>query len=85
MACPGQIACCDAKWWCIEHKVHSNSGNSSRNTLSVVGGSIYWRRRRVHEEMRAHYDRLAPMYDQNRAYSAGFLHWITGCILAGCE
>ena len=33
-------------------------------------------------ETRAHYDRLAPVYDQNWAYSPGFLEWMSGCILA---
>src|SRR5918997_97302 len=40
------------------------------------------RRRRVREETQAHYVRLAPVYDQNWAYSAEFLEWMSGCILA---
>jgi ubiquinone/menaquinone biosynthesis C-methylase UbiE len=35
----------------------------------------------VREETQAHYDRLAPVYDQNWAYSPGFLEWMSGCIL----
>lgn len=31
---------------------------------------------------REHYDRLAPSYDQNWAYSGEFVRWMTGCILA---
>ena len=34
------------------------------------------------EETQAHYDRLAPVYDQNWAYSPEFLKWMGGCILA---
>ncbi|MGH3701386.1 MAG: class I SAM-dependent methyltransferase [Pseudonocardiaceae bacterium] len=34
------------------------------------------------EETRAHYDHLAPVYDQNWAYSPEFLEWMGGCILA---
>ncbi|MGH3853078.1 MAG: class I SAM-dependent methyltransferase [Pseudonocardiaceae bacterium] len=34
------------------------------------------------EETRAHYDHLAPAYDQNWAYSPDFLEWMSGCILA---
>ncbi len=30
----------------------------------------------------AHYDHLAPVYDQNWAYSPEFLEWMSGCILA---
>ncbi len=33
-------------------------------------------------ETHAHYDRLAPLYDQNWAYSSDFLEWMSGCILA---
>jgi ubiquinone/menaquinone biosynthesis C-methylase UbiE len=36
----------------------------------------------VREETRDHYDRLAPVYDQNWAYSQDFLEWMSGCILA---
>jgi ubiquinone/menaquinone biosynthesis C-methylase UbiE len=36
----------------------------------------------VGDETRAHYDRLAPVYDQNWAYSPDFLDWMSGCILA---
>jgi ubiquinone/menaquinone biosynthesis C-methylase UbiE len=36
----------------------------------------------VREETRAHHDRLAPVYDQNWAYSPDFLDWMSGCILA---
>jgi ubiquinone/menaquinone biosynthesis C-methylase UbiE len=36
----------------------------------------------VGDETRAHYDRLAPVYDQNWSYSPGFLDWMSGCILA---
>src|SRR5947209_8171290 len=39
------------------------------------------RRRRVREETQAHYDRLAPVYDQNWAYSPEFLEWMSRCIL----
>lgn len=39
-------------------------------------------RRSVREETRAHYDHLAPVYDQNWAYSPDFLEWMSGCILA---
>jgi ubiquinone/menaquinone biosynthesis C-methylase UbiE len=35
----------------------------------------------VREETLAHYDRLAPVYDQNWAYSSDFLGWMSGCIL----
>lgn len=37
---------------------------------------------RVGEGMRAHYDRLAPVYDQNWTYSPDFVEWMSGCILA---
>jgi ubiquinone/menaquinone biosynthesis C-methylase UbiE len=47
--------------------------------MSHQGGR---RRRRVHEETQAHYDRLAPVYDQNWAYGPEFLEWMSGCILA---
>ncbi len=30
---------------------------------------------------REHYDRLAASYDENWAYSAAFVEWMTGCIL----
>lgn len=33
-------------------------------------------------ETQAHYDRLAPMYDQNWEYSPDFLEWMSGCILS---
>jgi ubiquinone/menaquinone biosynthesis C-methylase UbiE len=36
----------------------------------------------VYEETQAHYDRLAPVYDQNWTYSPDFLGWMIGCILA---
>jgi ubiquinone/menaquinone biosynthesis C-methylase UbiE len=36
----------------------------------------------VCEQTQAHYDRLAPVYDQNWAYSPEFLEWMSGCILA---
>jgi ubiquinone/menaquinone biosynthesis C-methylase UbiE len=36
----------------------------------------------VGEETWAHYDRLAPVYDQNWAHSSEFLEWMSGCILA---
>jgi hypothetical protein len=36
----------------------------------------------VHEETQAHYDRLAPVYDQNWAYSPEFLEWMSQGILA---
>jgi ubiquinone/menaquinone biosynthesis C-methylase UbiE len=36
----------------------------------------------VRGETRAHYDRLAPVYEQNWAYSPDFLEWMSGCILA---
>jgi len=36
----------------------------------------------VGDETRAHYDHLAPVYDQNWAYSPDFLEWMSGCILA---
>jgi ubiquinone/menaquinone biosynthesis C-methylase UbiE len=36
----------------------------------------------VREETQAHYDRLAPVYDQNWAHSPDFLEWMSGCILA---
>src|SRR5262245_57255119 len=32
--------------------------------------------------MWAHYDRLAPVYDENWAYSSEFVEWMSGCILA---
>jgi ubiquinone/menaquinone biosynthesis C-methylase UbiE len=35
----------------------------------------------VRDETRTHYDHLAPVYDQNWAYSPGFLEWMSGCIL----
>src|SRR3712207_3959341 len=43
--------------------------------------SLDRRRRRLREETQAHYDRLAPVYDQNWAYSPKFLDWMSGCIL----
>lgn len=36
----------------------------------------------MREETQAHYDRLAPVYDENWAYSPDFLEWMNGCILA---
>ncbi|MGH3547841.1 MAG: class I SAM-dependent methyltransferase [Pseudonocardiaceae bacterium] len=36
----------------------------------------------MRDETQAHYDRLAPAYDQNWAYSPGFLDWMAGCVLA---
>jgi ubiquinone/menaquinone biosynthesis C-methylase UbiE len=36
----------------------------------------------VGEETQGHYDRLAPVYDQNWAYSSDFLEWMSGCIFA---
>jgi ubiquinone/menaquinone biosynthesis C-methylase UbiE len=36
----------------------------------------------VREETQAHYDRLAPVYDQNWAHSPDFLEWMSACILA---
>ena len=36
----------------------------------------------MREETQAHYDRLAPVYDQNWAYSPDFLEWMSGCIQA---
>jgi ubiquinone/menaquinone biosynthesis C-methylase UbiE len=36
----------------------------------------------VGDGMRAHYDRLAPVYDQNWTYSPDFVEWMSGCILA---
>lgn len=36
----------------------------------------------MREETQAHYDRLAPVYDQNWAHSLDFLEWMSGCILA---
>jgi ubiquinone/menaquinone biosynthesis C-methylase UbiE len=38
--------------------------------------------RRVSKETQAHYNRLAPVYDQNWAYSPNFLEWTSGCILS---
>ena len=35
----------------------------------------------MREETQAHYDRLAPVYDQNWAYSPEFLEWMSQCIL----
>jgi ubiquinone/menaquinone biosynthesis C-methylase UbiE len=35
----------------------------------------------VRDETQAHYDRLAPEYDQNWTYSPEFLEWMTQCIL----
>jgi ubiquinone/menaquinone biosynthesis C-methylase UbiE len=35
----------------------------------------------VREETQAHYDRLAPAYDQNWTYSPEFLEWMTECIV----
>ena len=35
----------------------------------------------MREETQAHYDRLAPVYDQNWAYSPEFLEWMSRCIL----
>lgn len=39
----------------------------------------------MHEETRAHYDRPAPVYDQNWTYSPEFLEWMSGRILAWLE
>jgi ubiquinone/menaquinone biosynthesis C-methylase UbiE len=36
----------------------------------------------VREETQAHYDRLAPVYDQNWAYSPDFLEWMSECVLS---
>lgn len=36
----------------------------------------------MREGTQTHYDRLAPVYDQNWAYSPDFLEWMSGCILA---
>lgn len=36
----------------------------------------------MREQTQAHYDRLAPVYDQNWTYSPDFLKWMSGCILA---
>jgi ubiquinone/menaquinone biosynthesis C-methylase UbiE len=36
----------------------------------------------VGDETRAHYDRLAPVYDRNWSYSPDFVEWMSGCILA---
>lgn len=36
----------------------------------------------MRDETRAHYDRLAPVYDQNWAYGPEFLRWMSGCILS---
>lgn len=36
----------------------------------------------MREETRAHYDRLASVYDQHWAYSQEFLEWMSRCILA---
>lgn len=36
----------------------------------------------MRDQTQAHYDRLAPVYDQNWSYSADFLAWMSGCILA---
>lgn len=35
----------------------------------------------MRDETQAHYDRLAPEYDQNWTYSSEFLEWMTGCIV----
>ena len=35
----------------------------------------------MRDETRAHYDRLAPDYDQNWTYSPEFLEWMTACIV----
>lgn len=35
----------------------------------------------MHEDTQAHYDRLASTYDENWAYSAAFLSWMTDCLL----
>ena len=35
----------------------------------------------MRDETQAHYDRLAPEYDQNWTYSPEFLEWMTQCIL----
>ncbi len=50
--------------------------------MSGVAVGSEWRRRLVGDETRAHYDHLAPVYDQNWAYSLDFLEWMSGCILA---
>lgn len=44
--------------------------------------TLGWRCCLVREEMQAHYDRLAPAFNENWAYSPDFLEWMTGCILA---
>ncbi|MDQ2883761.1 MAG: methyltransferase domain-containing protein [Actinomycetota bacterium] len=36
----------------------------------------------MREETQDHYDRLAPVYDQNWAYNPDFLDWMSDCILA---
>lgn len=36
----------------------------------------------MRDETRAHYDRLASVYDQNWAYSQDFLEWMSRCVLA---
>lgn len=36
----------------------------------------------MRKETQAHYDRLAPVYDQNWAYSPDFLEWMSECILS---
>ncbi len=46
-----------------------------------MGQECGGRRRRVREQTQAHYDRLAPVYDQNWTYSPDFLEWMSGCIL----
>ncbi|MCA1702195.1 MAG: class I SAM-dependent methyltransferase [Actinobacteria bacterium] len=35
----------------------------------------------MRDETQAHYDRLAPDYDQNWTYSPEFLEWMTACIV----
>jgi ubiquinone/menaquinone biosynthesis C-methylase UbiE len=35
----------------------------------------------VRDQTQEHYDRLAPVYDQNWAYSPEFLKWMSACIL----
>jgi ubiquinone/menaquinone biosynthesis C-methylase UbiE len=35
----------------------------------------------VRDQTQEHYDRLAPAYDQNWAYSPEFLKWMSACIL----
>jgi ubiquinone/menaquinone biosynthesis C-methylase UbiE len=49
---------------------------------SGVAEESEWRCRSVGDETRAHYDHLAPVYDQNWAYSQDFLEWMSDCILA---